>query len=169
MRHSNMHIRALGSDEITLHRDVRLRALQDAPDSFGGTMEEEERHPLEYWENQTKAVSGAGRNVMFLACEGTEILGMIYGLRDRERSDGARVGGMWVESSFRRQGAGRQMLIAVIDWARERSLNHIGLWAPAHSVAAMTLYRQMGFRETGTRGRLRAGSELEILEMTRGL
>ena len=92
-----MHIRALRPDEVSLHREVRLRALRDAPNSFGGTIEEEESRLRAYWEHQTKAVTGIGRNVMYIASDDEEVHGMIYGLRDRERNDGARVGGMWVE------------------------------------------------------------------------
>ena len=166
---SDIYIRALEPNETDLHRQVRIRALRDAPDSFGSTLEQEDAQPPVYWKNQTGLVSGSGRNVMFLACQGDEILGMTYGLRDRNRRDGARVGGMWVDASARRRGVGRQLLTAVFDWARDCALRHIGLWAPAHGVAAIGLYCNMGFGETGTRGSMRPGSDLEILEMERDL
>ncbi|MGE0651400.1 MAG: N-acetyltransferase family protein [Alphaproteobacteria bacterium] len=162
-----MQIRTLRPDEAGLHRDVRLRALRDAPDSFGGTIDVEESHPMAYWENQTRAVTEPGRNVMFVACDGADIHGMIYGLRDRERSDGARLGGMWVDPAVRRQGLGRQLMGAVFDWAREQDLKAIGLWAPAQVPAALAFYGRMGFHETGGRGPLRAGSDLGIIELSR--
>jgi len=159
----------LEPDEMSLHREVRLRALREAPNSFGGTFEEEGSRSDAYWEAQTKAVTEPGRNVLFLACESREVYGMVYGLLDRERPDGARVGGMWVEPAMRRRGLGRDLLTSVIDWARGRKLKRIGLWAPAHGVAAIALYRTAGFHETPRRGRLRDGSEFEIVEMARDL
>jgi GNAT superfamily N-acetyltransferase len=164
-----VQVRTLGPDEAGLHREVRLRALRDAPDSFGGTIEKEASEPLEYWEALTKSVSDAGRNVLFLACEDAKVHGMAYGLRDRESSDGARVGGMWVDPLMRRRGVGRQIMSAVIDWARVQGLTHIGLWAPVDSAAAIGRYRQAGFRETEKRGQLRVGSALGIVEMARDL
>jgi hypothetical protein len=50
-------------------------------------------------------------------------------------------------------------------WARGRQLTHLGLWAPAHRPAAVALYRQAGFRETGRRGPLPNHPALEIIEM----
>ena len=48
----------------------------------------------------------------------------------------------------------------LLDWARERRLGRLALWAPAHSPAALALYRQAGFRETGNRKPLPANPAL---------
>ena len=142
-----------------------VRALRDAPDSFGETFAESEAQPLAYWEDLTRSVSEPGRHVMFLACEGPAVHGSTYGLLDRDRSDAGRVGGMWVEPSWRRQGLGRALLQAVFTWARERKLTCMLLWAPAHSPAAIGLYGQVGFHETGGRRPLPTNTALEIIEM----
>jgi hypothetical protein len=91
-----MPIRPLQPHEVTLHRELRLQALQDAPDSFGATFADAEAQPLSYWEALTRSVTEPGHHVMFLACEGETMCGSTYGLLDRERSDAGRVGGMWV-------------------------------------------------------------------------
>lgn len=168
-----MIIRTLRSDEADLHRRIRLRALRDSPDSFGVTAGDAERSQMSFWDDQTRAVTEPGRNAMFLTCDGAgddeKIHGMIYALRDPDRPDGGRIGGMWVEPAMRRQGLGRNLLTAAVDWARALDMTQLGLWAPAHSEAAMEFYRHMGFRENGRRGGLRGGSPLEIVEMTRGV
>jgi GNAT superfamily N-acetyltransferase len=150
---------------MTLHRDLRLRALREAPDSFGETFAEAAARPISYWEDLTRSVTEPGRHVMFLACEGEHVLGSTYGLIDRERNETGRVGGMWVEPASRRRGVGRTLLQQVFGWARERGLSRLGLWAPAHSAAAIALYRQAGFRETGNRRPLQTNPSLEIIEM----
>ena len=105
-----MHIRPLQPQEVNLHRELRLRALQDAPDSLGATCADAEVQPPSYWEILTRSVTEPGPHVMFLACEGGTVCGSTYGLLDRERSDVGRVGGMWVEPAWRRQGVGRALL-----------------------------------------------------------
>lgn len=45
-----MQIRALEPHEVSLHRELRLRALRDAPDAFGETFAEAEAQPISYWE-----------------------------------------------------------------------------------------------------------------------
>ena len=160
-----MQIRTLEPHEVGLHRKVRLRALADAPDSFGVLVSEVEAQPMSYWEELTRSVTEPGRHMMFLACEGETVLGSTYGLLDRAPREAGRVGGMWVAPAARRQGIGRALLHTVMAWARGRQLTHLGLWAPAHSSAAVALYRQAGFRETGRRGPLPHHPALEITEM----
>jgi GNAT superfamily N-acetyltransferase len=160
-----MYIRTLEPHEVNLHRELRLLALRDAPDSFGATFSDAEAQPSSYWEILTRSVTEPGHHVMFLACEGEAVCGSTYGLLDQEKSDGGRVGGMWVDPAWRRQGIGRALLQAVFAWARQRGLKRLGLWAPVHSPAAIALYRQAGFHETGRRRPLPINPSLQILEM----
>jgi GNAT superfamily N-acetyltransferase len=160
-----MQIRTLAPHEVDLHRDIRLQALRDAPDAFGTIASEAEAQPLSYWEDLTRSVTEPGRHVMFLACEGDTVLGSAYGLLDPDQREAGRVGGMWVTPAARRLGVGRALLQAVMAWARGRRLKRLGLWAPAHSPAAVALYQQAGFRETGQRKPLPTISALQIIEM----
>lgn len=160
-----MNIRPLQSHEVSLHRELILRALKDSPDSFGSTFAETETQPTPYWQNLTRSVTEPDRHVMFVAYAGESVCGSIYGLLQRERSGAGRVGGMWVDPAWRRQGIGRALLQAVFIWARQRNLKQLGLWAPAHSPAAVGLYHQAGFQETGRRRPLPSNPLLEIIEM----
>src|SRR6266403_5812135 len=98
-----MQIRTLEPHEVGLHRKVRLRALADAPDSFGVLVSEVEAQPMSYWEELTRSVTAPRGQVMFLACEGETVLGSTYGLLDRAPREAGRVGGMWVAPAARRQ------------------------------------------------------------------
>lgn len=150
---------------MNLHRELRLRALSDAPDSFGEAAAEAAMRPLMYWEDLTRSVTEPGLHVMFLAVETEQVVGSTYGLCDRARSDAGRVGGMWVDPAWRRRGVGGALLREVFGWARERGFSRLGLWAPAHSPAALSLYGQAGFRETGNRRPLPTNPALEIVEL----
>jgi GNAT superfamily N-acetyltransferase len=160
-----MHLRRLEPHEVSLHRELRLQALQEAPDSFGETFVDVAARPFSYWEDLTRSVTESGRHVMFLAYEGNNVLGSTYGLLDRDRSGAGRLGGMWVEPAWRRRGVGSALLQEVFNWAREHGLSRLGLWAPAHSAAALALYGQAGFRETGKRRPLPTNPCLQIVEM----
>lgn len=160
-----MQIRTLEAYEVKLHRSLRLRALRDAPDAFGETWAEAASRPREYWQEQTHDVTESGSHVMFLACQNNAVQGSTYGLTDRDRPHAGRVGGMWVDSRWRRQGIGRALLKAVFAWAEEQNFTSLGLWAPAHSLAAVSLYRQMGFYKTGKQRSLPSNPALSILEM----
>jgi len=162
-------IRRLEPHEIALHREVRLRALRDAPDSFRDTAAEAEAQPSPYWEELTRSVTEPGRHVMFLACDGEDIHGSTYGLRDPEDHRSGRVGGMWISPSHRQQGIGRALLHAVVSWAGEQGFGRLRLWAPGANVAALAFYQHAGFIETGHRGTLRANSRLETVELERFL
>jgi len=86
-----MHLRRLEPHEVSLHRELRLRALQGAPDSFGETFADAAARPSSYWEDLTRSVTGSGRQALFLAYEGSVVLGSAYGLLDRDRSAVGRV------------------------------------------------------------------------------
>ncbi|MDB9526322.1 GNAT family N-acetyltransferase [Oscillatoria sp. CS-180] len=160
-----MQIRTLQFHEVKLHRSLRLRALRDAPDSFGETLAEAELRPLEYWQEQTRTVTESGSHIMFLACQHNTVQGSTYGLTDHDCLRIGRIGGMWVDSRWRRQGIGRALLEAVLAWANGRNFTTLGLWAPAHCPAAVSLYRKLGFRETGNQRSLPYNPALNILEM----
>jgi GNAT superfamily N-acetyltransferase len=160
-----MYLRSLEPNEVNLHRELRLRALQTAPDSFGETYTDAVEQPPSYWQELTQSVTEPRHQVMFLACEGDQVVGSTYGLRDKERSEMGRIGGMWVETAWRRRGVGRALMLAVFDWARERGLTHLGLWVPTQNLAAVALYHDAGFRPTGSCRPFPSNPLLEIKEM----
>jgi RimJ/RimL family protein N-acetyltransferase len=53
----------------------------------------------------------------------------------------------------------------VFSWARERGLRRLGLWAPAHSPAAIALYSHAGFQKTGEQRQLPTNPALSIIAM----
>ncbi len=59
--------------------------------------------------------------------------------------------GMAVAREWRGRGVGSALMIAAIDWARERGLHKLSLSVFAHNVPAIALYRKFGFVEEGRR------------------
>ena len=133
------------SHEISLHRDLRLCALRDSPDSFADTAVAAEGRPFTYWETFTRSVTEPGRHVMYLACDGDDVLGSTCGIRDSESRDVARVGSMWVAPLHRGRGIGQALLESVLSWSREHGFTRLKLWAPSANAAALALYENAGF------------------------
>lgn len=161
-----MLFRNLQPGEAILHRNLRLAALRDSPQSFGQRYEEAINLPPSYWEDLTRTVTLPNTQIMILACEDNVPVGTAYGLNDRESPTIGHVGGMWVNRTWRRKGIGKMILEEILRWANDRPLSLLKLWAPMHEPGALALYRQSGFSETGQRRPFPVDADLEILEMS---
>jgi GNAT superfamily N-acetyltransferase len=160
-------VRPLRSEEATLLKDLRLRALADAPTAFAHTHAEISAKPDVYWDEMTASVTSA--NVLFVAEETGRALGMAFGIRQRDRPGLAHLGGMWVDPTARSTGVGRALTAAVMDWARVRGFERIGLWVTESNAPAVALYEGMDFRPSGRRDRHPVYPDLAIVEMERPL
>jgi hypothetical protein len=74
-------VRRLGAHEADLLRDVRLRALRDAPMSFGSTLAREEGYELAMWERWATEAAAGERQAVFIA---EPAVGMASGVIDDE-------------------------------------------------------------------------------------
>ena len=162
-----MSVRRLRADEAKLLKDLRLRALADAPTAFAHTHAEISAKSDGYWEELTASMTS--RNVMFVAEDDGRAIGMAFGVLQRDQADVPHVGGMWVDPAARTGGIGRALTAAVLDWACEHGFHRIGLWVTEGNAPAITLYERMGFAPTGRRERHPFQPELSILEMERAL
>jgi RimJ/RimL family protein N-acetyltransferase len=76
--------------------------------------------------------------------------------------------GMMVAAGSRGRGVGTALMLAGIDWARERGLHKLSLGVFPTNAPALALYRKLGFVEEGRRVKhmRRANGELwDLIEM----
>ena len=106
---------------------------------------------------------------MFVAEVDGAVVGMAFGLMDRELPTRAHLGGMWVAPDARHQGCGRALSDAVIAWAHERRFTDLALWVTEGNKTALALYERQGFALTGRRGPHPHNRSLAILHMERSL
>jgi GNAT superfamily N-acetyltransferase len=156
-------IRLDAGDEDRL-RDVRLRALGDAPKAFASTYEREERFSLDVW---TARLTGDG-SVNILAVDGGRAVGMTSA-RIEERPGSAHLLGMWVAPEARGCGVGRRLIDAIVDWARERGIRELALWVTDANKPARALYDDSGFRPTGERQPLPSDPSIMESKLVRDL
>jgi ribosomal protein S18 acetylase RimI-like enzyme len=158
-----MEVKQLGTDEGLLYRDLRLRALEDAPDAFGDTLAEALTRPEQSWIDRAHELAlDSEREVLFMAWERSRPRGSIYVRLDDAT---AHIYGMWVEPAMRRLGVGASLMAAGLSWARQRGASQAGLWVTDGNLPALRLYQSCGFRETGQREPIRPGSALLVRQM----
>jgi ribosomal protein S18 acetylase RimI-like enzyme len=154
-----MVIRPCRPDEWRELRELRLRALQDAPDVFGATFAEESVDPDEAWQRRANRPDG----IMVVAVdEAGRFAGMASGGLAPEEMDSAAIYGMWVEPAVRGQRIGEALIGVIASWAQSEGHERIGLGVTIGNDAAAALYERLGFEDTGLRFPLREGTDLTI-------
>ena len=159
-----MAIRVVQDEEWQRARDLRLRALADAPEAFAGSLEEEERVSESAWRER---VAPSDSRVWFVeATDDDEFVGMAIGALD-EPSKTAYLFGMWVEQGRRRPGIGKRLVETAIEWGRARGAVRIELEVNALTSPAVALYQACGFAPTGHSRPLPSNPKATAVEMSR--
>jgi GNAT superfamily N-acetyltransferase len=160
-----MDVRRFGPDEWELLRDMRLRALADSPSSFGSSLAREKDRAEADWRGWIERRDGA----MFALVDQEAWLGIAGTYVEPEQPGVVWVVSMWVAPEGRRGGAGRRLLDACIQWARERGAAEARLWVTVGNEPARALYEAAGFHPTGATQPLPSDPTLSELELSLGL
>ncbi len=158
-------VRRLRPDEWRELRALRLRALADAPDSFGATLAEEEAEPDAVWQRR----ASTGDRVVIVAERDGRLVGMASGGPAPTDEPAAGLYAMWVEPAARGTRIAEAIVAAVVEWAREAGYPVLGLGVTTTNARAIALYDRLGFVDTGRHFPLREGSDLQIQVMVRPL
>jgi GNAT superfamily N-acetyltransferase len=152
-------------------RQVRLRALADAPYAFSSSLERESILDPEFWESRVAESELGEDGVVFTAVDDERTLGMSGGFWLGEGREVAMVWGMWVDPSARRCGLGHELLEAVAGWARDSGAQRLRLAVTDCDASrpAAALYRRLGFVDTGEREPLEWNPSLITRIMSRSL
>lgn len=151
-------IREISGDEWETYRAVRLSALADSPDAFGGTLADS----LALTERQFRdRIDGPGTILIAFRYDAPVAMGGVFPQPEQGRAD---VWGMWTAPEVRRQGLADRILVRLLEWSREHDLQP-HLHVTRGNGAARTTYLKHGFAPTGVVEPLRPGSELEIEEL----
>lgn len=136
----NLTIRRLETEDWPLFREVRLAALQDAPEAFATTYRDVVDRDETFWREATELPC-------WLAFDEDDPVGMVR----TGHSDGKlpHLLSMWVAPAARGSMAGRLLVRAAVDWARETGAAGIGLRVVTGNERARTFYQRCGFEETG--------------------
>lgn len=162
-RRSVPAIRPLLEDDWARLRELRLQALEDAPDSFGPTLESALAQDERYWRGWARG--RPGRLQAWAAFAGDKTVGLVSGGIPGEPSVG-HWGALWVAPEARGQGVARRLVETVCAWLEAQGCTRIELEVTDGNPAEH-LYRSLGFERTGARKPLREGSPLFEVTMAR--
>ena len=153
-------IRAMTSDDWALYRDLRLKALADAPDAFGSTLEAEQDLPDEHWHTRLERASTSGHDLPLMAWADGVPVALAYAKVDAEAPGVINLFQMWVDPAHRGQGIALAMLDSVVSWAKSLHATAVQLGVASGQGAAMRIYLKAGFTPSGLAEPLRAGAHL---------
>ena len=160
--------RPLTADEWETWRDLRLRALADAPDAFMSTSADEAARPDAFWRDLVAATAAHDRGELWIAEADGLPVGMGFSRLDPD-GDALHLFAMWVSPDARRTGTARSILEAMLAWGVAAEADRADLWVTAGNEAAERLYAGLGFVSTGDRSRLREGSDRFVVRLERPL
>ncbi len=141
-------IERISPDQGDALRDVRLRALREAPYAFGTRYEDAINEPPGDWTAVARASARGNARAYFLALDRdaagpARTVGMVQARR-RPPAD-CLLFSMWVAPEVRRLGVGRALVQAVADWGASWGARRVVLWVTNVNDGAQRFYERIGF------------------------
>lgn len=146
-----MEIRVATVDDWERSKDIRLRALAEAPNAFCSSLDRELAFDDQAWRDRLEQAR------TFLALSGGTTVGTATGTADPHENGGRELVAMWVDPAERRSGVARALIDAVVEWARAQNAPAVALWVAEDNASALRLYEKCGFALTGEREVMRSG------------
>lgn len=156
---SEVTVTRIKPTEWGTYKDLRIEALKESPDSFGGTFADAVKQEDLHWKNRVANSSDEFDLPLFAWSDGFPA-GLAWGKIFIEKPEDAHLFQMWVSPDFRGRKAGKKLLETVIAWAREKGAARLLLGVTTINLPARRLYESAGFVPSGQPEPLREGSEL---------
>lgn len=142
-------IRSLTTSDTSQYKRLRLASLQNNPEAFGSSYEEEAGQPHAFFEGR---LSGNSGNVIWGAFQENELVGTVGFLpepMEKLKHKGSVVG-VYVAPHTRGKGVARELMQSLFaDLKQKGTIEKAGLRVAATNTPALTFYQSMGFREIG--------------------
>jgi ribosomal protein S18 acetylase RimI-like enzyme len=143
-----MVIEPITAANLLVFKDVRLRALQEAPYAFSSTYAREVQFGDAEWAKRAERWNGEN-GIGFVAMDGDMACGIAGSFLDEKDATRVQLLAMWTAPTHRQRGVGRQLVNDVLNWARGRNARILQLMVTSNNETAMRFYERLGFRRTG--------------------
>ncbi|MFN2320039.1 MAG: N-acetyltransferase family protein [Dermatophilaceae bacterium] len=151
---ADITVRELSEDEWDRYRSVRLAALQESPQAFVATHDEEEAYDEDFWRVRMR------RSQRLLAEYDGEPVGTAsVGEVDTDDGCHAELFGLWVSPALRGKGIATQLVKAGAKNAHDQGKSHLYYWVGTENGRAVAFASGFGFRPTDQRRPVRVESE----------
>jgi RimJ/RimL family protein N-acetyltransferase len=143
MNKPQVTIRPLAPTDASLYRDIRLEGLEQHPEAFSSTFDQESGKPLAWFAERITLGNVLG------ACAETGLLGVAgFWPQNGTKSHKAALWGMYVRPAARGFGIGQGLVEAILDHASGQ-VEQLYLSVVSDNEAAYRLYRRLEFSEYG--------------------
>jgi ribosomal protein S18 acetylase RimI-like enzyme len=141
---ASVDLRVLEPNDWDLWRELRLRALADAPEAFGSTLAEwsGENDTEDRWRHRLSAVP-----LNLVASMSDHPVGMASATSPNDGS--IEVISMWVAPEARRSGVGAVLVDAIAASAAQRGESQLVLDVRESNAGAVKFYERLGFVDVG--------------------
>lgn len=152
---SEIVVRLLDEEEWQTYRQARLAALQDSPDAFAASYEEEQQYDEALWRDRMT------RSRRLLAEEGGTTLGVVsVGSRPDTDDRTTELFGLWVIPERRGSGVAWQLVNAGARQATEDGFGFLAYWVGTDNGRGVAFASSFGFRPSDARRPMRvAGAD----------
>jgi RimJ/RimL family protein N-acetyltransferase len=140
-----LELRRIGPDDWRLWREVRLRALGEAPAAFSSSLAEwrGKGDTEARWRARLDAVP---YNVV--ALDGDRLVGQVSGT-GKDAQEQVELISLWAAPEVRGQGVGSALIEAVADWAAAQNATAVVLKVKRSNQWAIAAYGRAGFQAAG--------------------
>lgn len=148
------------AEEWPSYRDLRLRALTEAPDAFGSTLAQELPRLDAEWERRLLSGIRSAMDLPLVVRLDTDCVGLSWCRITDAEPDTAFLYQVWIAPEVRGRGIGKRLVQASMVWARTKGVKKLALSVTCGDTPARRLYEQLGFIPAGEPQPLRPGSDL---------
>lgn len=150
-----LEIKPLLPHEWPLLKQVRLRALADAPDAFSTTLAQAQAYTDTDWQERAHRFAHpppAAARIAYL--NGTPCGLMTCYPASPQPTLAAPIAELtaaWVDPVARGQGAGEALAASIVAWAVTQNIRTLQAWVREDNPRAIAFYKKVGFAETSQR------------------
>ena len=144
-----LRIERIAASQWQLLKELRCRALDDAPYAFSGTLEEAKKRSDENWAAWAENCSNNTEAITFIAYYDDKPCGMMGCRIVGEKNEVAELLAVWVAPERRRLKVGQGLLEVVKQWASEIHAQVLHIWVAEQNASATSFYKAGGCAVTG--------------------
>jgi RimJ/RimL family protein N-acetyltransferase len=138
-------IRRLQRGEIDLFKQLRLKALQDAPYAFPATYEAALQRSAESWREQAERTTQGSNRATFIVFSDDLPIGMTALYRYEDKVDVGELLQVWVHPEYRGTRVAWDLMDEIFKWAGENNFSRIIAGVTKGNPRALKFYLKYGF------------------------